>query len=62
MFSTSDKAWVGGLIAWGSHYLSTRFGLSFVTPELVALLTGVAVYWVPNLAPNHAPATAEKQS
>jgi hypothetical protein len=51
MLTTSDKAWIGGLIAWGGQYLSTRFNWSFITPELIALLTGAAVYWVPNKAP-----------
>jgi hypothetical protein len=48
MFTQSDKAWVAGLVAWAGQYLSTKFGLSFITPELVAAVVGVLTYWVPN--------------
>ena len=51
MLTSMDKAWVGGLVAFVGQLLSTKFGLTFITPELVALVTGVIVYWVPNKAP-----------
>ncbi|HWE19153.1 MAG TPA: hypothetical protein VG758_18535 [Hyphomicrobiaceae bacterium] len=48
MLTSMDKAWVGGLVAWLGHLLSAKLGFNFVTPELIALVTGVVVYWIPN--------------
>jgi len=59
MLTSMDKAWVGGLVAFVGQLLSTKFGLGFITPELVALITGVIVYWVPNKAPSPAPQVPE---
>jgi hypothetical protein len=49
MFTQSDKAWVGGIVTLVGQYLAQRFSLgSFLTPELLAVIAGAAVYWVPN--------------
>lgn len=50
MLTSLDKAWVGGLAAFIGHLLQVKLGLAFVTPELIALVTGVLIYWVPNKA------------
>jgi hypothetical protein len=48
VLTTMDKSWVSGLVAFAGHYLSTKMGWSWITPELVGLVAGVATYWVPN--------------
>jgi hypothetical protein len=50
MLTTMDKAWVGGVVAFVGQMLSAKLGWAFITPELVALVTGALVYWVPNKA------------
>jgi hypothetical protein len=51
MLTASDKAWVAGLVTYVGHLLATKAGLSFVTPELVAILAGAATWWMPNKSP-----------
>ena len=61
MLTNSDKAWVAGLIAWLGQYAATRFGFGWlVTPEMLALVTGAATYWVPNLQRPTAPMSGPK--
>jgi hypothetical protein len=48
MLTTMDKAWVGGVVAFIGQFLQAKMGWAFITPELVALVTGALVYWVPN--------------
>jgi hypothetical protein len=49
MFTQSDKAWAGGIVTLVGQYLGQRFGLgSFLTPELLAVIAGAAIYWIPN--------------
>jgi hypothetical protein len=50
MLTTMDKAWVGGVVAFIGQVLHAKLGWAFITPELVALVTGALVYWVPNKA------------
>jgi hypothetical protein len=58
MLSTADKAWAAGLVTFVGQYLSSRFGWTFITPELLALLAGVVTYWVPNLPGQPVPPSA----
>lgn len=49
MLTTADKAWVAGLLAWIGQLLATKLGWgTFLSPELLALITGAITYWVPN--------------
>ena len=52
MLSGSDKAWVGGLVSLVCTYAASRLPVlaPFITPELIAMLTGGAVYWTRNKA------------
>lgn len=50
MLTGMDKAWLGGVVAFVGNYLQAKLGLPFVTPELIALITGTAVYWTRNKA------------
>jgi len=51
MFTSADKAWVAGAVAWLGQTLAVKFGLGgIITPELVALVAGAATWWVRNKA------------
>ena len=58
MLTTSDKAWVAAAVAYLGQLASSTFGWPQLSPELIALITGAAVWWMPNLLPKAAP-TAE---
>lgn len=51
MLTQMDKSWVAGLVAFLGHFLTSKLGWGFITPELVGLIAGVVTYWVPNAAP-----------
>jgi hypothetical protein len=50
MITTMDKAWTAGFVTFIGQYLSTRSGWGWLTPELVAMVAGIATYWMPNKA------------
>jgi hypothetical protein len=56
MFSQSDKAWVSALVALVGQYLTSKLGWSFITPELVAAIAGIATWFTPNRAAPAVPA------
>lgn len=57
MFTAADKAWVAAVVTWVGHLLATKLGLAaFISPELLAVVTGAVTYWMPNRAAPVAPA------
>lgn len=49
MLSQSDKAWVGALVAYLGQLASSYLGWPGISPEMIAFITGAAVWWMPNI-------------
>lgn len=44
----SNKAWLGAIIAYLGQLAVSYLGWPMLSPELIAIITGAAVWWIPN--------------